>query len=238
MTALSGPTADPSPARREDPSSDDPLAVARRAMVSRQIASRGIRDPRVLAAMERVPRHAFVPASECEAAYEDRPLPIGAGQTISQPYIVALMSEALCLGGTERVLEIGTGSGYQTAVLAALAGQVYSLEIVPELASRAALALRSLGAANVELRVGDGTTGWPEAAPFAGILVTAAPLQVPPVLLEQLASGGRLVLPVGPEDDQQLVCIQRSASGYHRRTLAPVRFVPMTGAARNPEKTC
>ncbi len=209
---------------------------ARHAMVRGQIASRGVRDLRVLAAMEGLPRHEFVPVSARGAAYEDRPLPIGAGQTISQPYIVALMSEALRLQGRERVLEIGTGSGYQTAILAALAEQVYSLEIVPELAGAARATLERLGIANVHLVTGDGSAGWPEAAPYDAILVTAAPETVPRALLEQLSAGGRLVVPVGPWDDQQLLCIVRTSAGYHSENLAPVRFVPMTGAARNPEK--
>jgi protein-L-isoaspartate(D-aspartate) O-methyltransferase len=207
-------------------------------MVASQIAARGIADRRVLAAMQLMPRHAFVPASETDVAYEDRPLPIGAGQTISQPYIVALMSEALGLGGHERVLEIGTGSGYQTAILAALAREVCSIEIVADLAHGAAGTLLALGLQNVQLRTGDGYAGWPEAAPFEAIVVTAAPEHVPPALLAQLAVGGRLVLPVGPPDDQNLLLIIRTAAGYDRRTLAPVRFVPMTGTARNPEKRC
>jgi protein-L-isoaspartate(D-aspartate) O-methyltransferase len=204
-------------------------------MVDRQIAGRGVRDSLVLEAMRRVPRHLFVPEPERAAAYEDRPLPIGEGQTISQPYIVALMSEALRLEGNERVLEIGTGSGYQTAVLCEIVTEVYSIEIVPVLAARAQETLEELGY-SARLRTGDGYQGWPEAAPFDAILVTAAPEQVPEPLLDQLAIGGRLVIPVGPVDDQDLVCIFRTRAGYDRKVLAPVRFVPMTGTARNSEK--
>jgi len=205
-------------------------------MVERQIVARGIRDERVLAAMREVPRHVFVPAGERDASYEDRPLRIGSGQTISQPYIVALMTEACRVDPEDRVLEIGTGSGYQTAVLARLAGAVYSIEIVPELAERARHTLDALGVQGVHLRTGDGFRGWPEAAPFDAILVTAAPEEIPPPLLEQLAVGGRLVIPVGPEDDQRLLRVVRTASGLEREILAPVRFVPMTGEAQRSQE--
>ena len=208
----------------------------RAAMVERQIAARGVRDARVLEAMRRVPRHRFVPAAERDASYEDRPLRIGAGQTISQPYIVALMTEACQLGPDDRVLEIGTGSGYQTAVLAELVGEVYSIEIVPELAESARRTLEELAVPGVHLRTGDGYRGWPEAAPFDAVLVTAAPDHVPQPLLDQLAEGGRLVIPVGPEDDQRLLRIVKSAQGIEREMLAPVRFVPMTGEAQREEK--
>jgi protein-L-isoaspartate(D-aspartate) O-methyltransferase len=207
----------------------------RQAMVDKQIAGRGVRDERVLAAMRAVPRHVFVPESERHASYEDRPLRIGSGQTISQPYIVALMTEALRLRPGDRVLEIGTGSGYQAAVLAAIPTVVYSIEIVPELAAMARAALSAAGVDSVQLRTGDGYRGWPEAAPFDAIVVTAAPGHVPPALVEQLQVGGRMVLPVGSGDEQELLRLVKTASGVEREMLAPVRFVPMTGeAARKP----
>ncbi len=199
-------------------------------MVERQIAARGVKDPRVLEAMRRIPRHLYVPAAEQAHAYEDRPLPIGSGQTISQPYIVAFMTEQLKLKGNETVLEIGTGSGYQTAVLAALARKVYSVEIRPELAQEAADRLKRLGITNAEVRAADGYRGWPEHAPFDGILVTAAPERIPPPLLEQLASGGRMVIPVG-SFYQELKVIERNGAGYTEKNVLPVRFVPFVGEA-------
>ncbi len=204
--------------------------LERQAMVENQIVARGIDDARVLAAMRKVPRHEFVPADVRASAYDDRPLPIGWEQTISQPYIVALMTSALRLQGSERVLEIGTGSGYQAAVLAAIVPEVYSIEILPELAKQARTTLDRLGLEHVRLRTGDGFRGWPEHAPFDAIVVTASPLQVPQPLLEQLAAGGRMVLPVGGEQ-QLLLRIRRGPSGYDSDTLAAVRFVPMTGEA-------
>ncbi|UCE03272.1 MAG: protein-L-isoaspartate(D-aspartate) O-methyltransferase [Candidatus Latescibacterota bacterium] len=216
---------------------DDPAETAKRferlrhAMVERQIAARGIRDPRVLAAMRSVPRHEFVPASVRGAAYDDRPLPIGYEQTISQPYIVALMSESLDLRGEESVLEVGTGSGYQAAVLCELAQRVYTIEIIPELGKRARTDLERLGYDNVSVRIGDGYRGWPDAAPFDAIMVTASPEHVPEPLLEQLKPGGRLVLPVGAHR-QVLLRITRGERGFESDTLAAVRFVPMTGEAR------
>jgi protein-L-isoaspartate(D-aspartate) O-methyltransferase len=194
-------------------------------MVERQIAGRGVKDPRVLEAMRTIPRHLFVPEAEKPHAYEDRPLPIGSGQTISQPYIVAFMTEQLHLTGGETVLEIGTGSGYQTAVLARLARRVYSIEIRPELAKEAAERLKSLGITNAEVKTGDGYLGWPEHAPFDGILVTAAPERIPPPLLEQLASPGRMIIPVGGFY-QELKVIERSGAGYTEKSVLPVRFVP------------
>lgn len=198
----------------------------RRQMVDHQIAARGIVDARVLEAMRRVPRHEFVPAAERAMAYADMPLPIGDGQTISQPYIVALMTELAAIRPGDRVLEIGTGSGYQAAVLAELAAEVYSIEILEPLATRAAATLRRLGYDRVRVRRGDGYAGWPEAAPFAAIVVTAAPPAVPSALLEQLAPGGRLVVPVGTVD-QELEVHVRTATGIEQRRVAPVRFVPM-----------
>lgn len=207
---------------------------ARRRMVETQIVARGVRDPRVIAAMERVPRHRFVPPGIQHEAHDDHPLPIGQGQTISQPYIVAAMTEALGVGPGARVLEVGTGSGYQAAVLAEVVGpegQVFSIEILEPLSRQASQVLRDLGYAQVHLRVGDGWFGWPEAAPFQGILVTAAPREVPPALLDQLAVGGVLVAPIG-EGVQDLVRIRRTDQGLEREVLMGVRFVPMTGGAR------
>jgi len=206
---------------------------ARQRMVEVQIAARGVRDKRVLAAMQNIPRHLFVPAQMLPYAYADEPLPIGHGQTISQPYIVAFMSEALELKPHERVLEIGTGSGYQAAVLAELAREVYSIEIVEPLGKEAAERLKRLGYSNVKLRIGDGYRGWPEAAPFDAIMVTAAPDHVPPALVGQLREGGRLVLPVG-RFFQDLIRIRRTPKGTQQESLLPVRFVPMVGEA---EKT-
>jgi len=202
----------------------------RERMVQEQIAPRGVADIRVLAALRAVPRHELVPESQREHAYEDRPLSIGHGQTISQPYIVAVMSEALELDANERVLEIGTGSGYQAAVLAQLAKEVYSVEIVEPLAERARADLARLGYANVEVRHGDGYLGWPEQAPFDAIIVTAAPDHVPQPLIDQLAVGGRLVIPVG-RGVQELIRITRDEQGVHEERLLGVRFVPMTGVA-------
>jgi protein-L-isoaspartate(D-aspartate) O-methyltransferase len=206
----------------------------RDAMVAEQIAPRGVRDPAVLAALRRVPRHAFVPPDQVASAYEDHPLPIGEGQTISQPYIVALMTEALRLRHDSRVLEIGTGSGYQAAVLAEITPHVATIEIVPELAARAGAAFAALGYATIAAREGDGYLGWPERAPFDAIMVTAAPDHVPPALVAQLAPGGRLCLPVGAEGgDQELLVITKAADGtVSQETIAPVRFVPMTGEAQ------
>jgi protein-L-isoaspartate(D-aspartate) O-methyltransferase len=180
--------------------------------------------------MRKVPRHVFVPADQVASAYDDRPLAIGSEQTISQPYVVAFMTEQLRLTGKEKVLEIGTGSGYQTAILAALAGKVYSIEIRPELAKTAADRLEKLGIRNVEVRTADGYRGWPEQAPFDGILVTAAPERVPPPLLEQLSATGRMVIPVGAFY-QELKVIERQGGGYTEKSVLPVRFVPFVGEA-------
>jgi len=210
----------------------DAFADERSRMVDRQLAARDIRDSRILAAMRKVPRHELVPESRRGHAYQDSPLPIGSGQTISQPYIVALMTQLLELDGSERVLEIGTGSGYQAAVLAETANEVYSIEIVPELAERARADLARLGYENIHLREGDGYRGWPEKAPFDAIVVTAAPDHVPEPLVEQLAVGGRLVLPVG-RFHQELMVIKREADGVVRERSVGVRFVPMTGEAQH-----
>jgi protein-L-isoaspartate(D-aspartate) O-methyltransferase len=206
--------------------------AARDRMVTRDIAGRGVRDAGVLAAMRKVPRHELIPEENRGDAYGDHPVPIGEGQTISQPLIVAYMTECLELKGGERVLEVGTGSGYQAAILAEIAGEVDTIEIVPSLAKRAAADLARLGYSNVFVRQGDGYRGWPEKAPFDGIIVTAAPPTIPKPLLEQLKVGGRLVAPVGV-DVQQLVRITRTESGFSEEKLVPVRFVPMTGEAQN-----
>jgi protein-L-isoaspartate(D-aspartate) O-methyltransferase len=205
---------------------------ARERMIARQIAARGIRDPSVLAAMRSVPRHEFVNPEFLDQAYADRPLPIGFGVTISQPYIVAYMTEALELGHEDRVLEIGAGSGYQTSVLAEIAREVYSIEIVPPLARRAGRKLRELGYRNVRLICADGHLGWPRAAPFDAILLTAAPPQIPEPLLQQLAMDGRLVAPVGPGFDQVVRRLRRTPRGLVSEELIGVRFVPMTGGRR------
>ena len=197
-------------------------------MVAAQIAARGVRDERVLQAMRTVPRHVFVPADVRMEAYDDHPLPIGEGQTISQPYIVGLMSELLEVGPGDRVLEIGTGSGYQAAVLAAMGCEVYSIEIREPLAAAARQRLESLRYGTVHIRAGDGYGGWSEAAPFAGIIVTAAPERVPEPLLDQLEVGGHLVIPVG-SFYQQLKVFSRTEAGLAERDVIPVRFVPMTG---------
>ncbi|HEY2944308.1 MAG TPA: protein-L-isoaspartate(D-aspartate) O-methyltransferase [Vicinamibacteria bacterium] len=215
------PTARPSP----------PPETDRERMVREQIEERGIKDPLTLAALRKVPRHQFVPEASAREAYGDFPLPIGHGQTISQPYIVAFMTEALGLHGGESVLEIGTGSGYQSAVLAEIAGKVHTIEIVPELAEEARARLARLGYRKVEVRAGDGYLGWPEAAPFDAIIVTAAAPRIPEPLKRQLAEGGRLVIPVGDEY-QELIVVTRHGSGFDERRVLPVRFVPMTGAVR------
>ena len=199
-------------------------------MVDTQIAGRGITDPKVGAAMRRVPRHSFMPVSQSEDAYGDFPLPIGSEQTISQPFIVAFMTDALKLQPGERVLEIGTGSGYQAAILAELGVQVFTIEIVKPLAQYARDNLSKLGYAQIMVRAGDGYQGWPEEHPFDAIIITAAPDHIPSPLLEQLAVGGRLILPVG-DQSQSLVLIRRTEEGYQKTELLPVRFVPMTGQA-------
>jgi protein-L-isoaspartate(D-aspartate) O-methyltransferase len=204
----------------------DPLARVRERMVAEQIAARGIDDPAVLLAMRQIPRHLFVPEGERSHAHDDGPLAIGHGQTISQPFIVALMTQLARLTPASRVLEIGTGCGYQAAVLAVCAGEVWSVELEAELSGRAASTLSSLGLANVHLRVGDGSQGWPEAAPFDAIVVTAAPAQTPQPLLDQLAVGGRLVIPLGTSA-QELFVLTREPEGIRRERVAPVRFVPL-----------
>ncbi len=197
-------------------------------MVDQQLAGRDIRDPRVLAAMRKVPRHEFVPETWRGSAYNDSPLPIGHGQTISQPYIVAYMSEALELDAAHRVLEIGTGSGYQAAILGELAKEVYTIEIIEPLADLASATLKRLGYANVHVRTGNGYLGWPEEAPFDRVMVTAAPDEVPPALIAQLRVGGLMAIPVGT-GVQELRILRRTSEGMEILRTLPVRFVPMTG---------
>jgi protein-L-isoaspartate(D-aspartate) O-methyltransferase len=212
---------------------EDPWARPRARMVEDQIAARGVADPRVLEAMRKVPRHELVPEEVRDQAYEDHPLPIGYDQTISQPYIVAVMTEAARLGPGDKVLEVGTGSGYQAAVLAELGAEVYSIEIVEPLATRTAGDLERIGYGRIHLRTGDGYRGWPEAAPFDAVIVTAAPPEVPRPLIDQLAVGGRLVIPVGDDGAvQELRVITRTEDGATTETLFQVRFVPMTGEAQ------
>jgi len=202
---------------------------ARDRMVETQLVTRGIHDPRVLDAMRKVPRHLFVDEALAAQAYADHPLPIGEKQTISQPYIVALMTEALGLEGHEKVLELGTGSGYQTAVLAELADRVFTIERIPSLLHRAREVLNSLGYRNVVYRVGDGTLGWPEEAPFDAILVSAGAPRVPQPLVDQLSMGGRLVLPVGDRRSQELILVERVPEGIRKTTLGGCRFVDLVG---------
>jgi protein-L-isoaspartate(D-aspartate) O-methyltransferase len=200
----------------------------RAAMVDSQLRARDIRSPHVLEAMRRVPRHLFVPEPQRANAYEDRPLQIGHGQTISQPYIVAFMTQALEVRAADRVLEIGTGSGYQAAVLAELAKEVYTIEIVAPLAERARETLTALGYRNVRVRAGNGYLGWPEQAPFDRIIVTAAPDEVPPALVDQLNTGGLMAIPVG-DVEQELRILRKTTAGLETLQTLPVRFVPMTG---------
>jgi len=209
------------------------VRTLRMQMVEQQIRQRGVSDLRVLEAMRTVPRERFVPADLASRAYEDRPLPIGQGQTISQPFIVAYMAEALGVSRQHTVLEIGTGSGYHAAVLAALAREVYTVEIVPELARRASATLKALGYANVRVREGDGYAGWPEHAPFDRILVTAAPDEIPKPLVDQLAPDGKMVIPVGPQGAPQwMTIVEKTARGIVERRTIPVQFVPFTRRGR------
>lgn len=215
--------------RPDDLPTEESFSRMREKMVSEQIVSRGVRDERLLGVMREIPRHRFVPASLRHRAYEDCPLPIGEGQTISQPYIVAEMTEALSLEGTETVLEIGTGSGYQTAILCRLAREVVTTERVEPLLWSARRVLAELGVRNVRFRAGDGTLGAPEDAPFDAILVTAAAPQVPPPLMAQLAMGGILVIPVGGRWEQDLVRLRKEEGGIRRESLGGCRFVPLLG---------
>jgi len=204
-------------------------------MVEQQLRARDIRDERVLDAMREVPRHLFVPLDCIESAYTDQPLSIGHGQTISQPYMVAAMTEALALTGTERVLEVGAGSGYQAAILGRLAREVIALELEPALAEQAAARLARLGYANVRVLAGDASGGYPPMAPYDAIVVSAAARSVPQPLVEQLAEGGRLLIPVGPEDSQELLRLRRAHGGITREVLHYCRFVPLLGRHGQPE---
>lgn len=214
-------------------SSKSDFATLRTQMVEQQLKGfgRDITNQRVLAAMAKVPRHELVPEELRKAAYEDSPLPIGHGQTISQPYIVAFMTEKLNPAPKDRVLEIGTGSGYQAAILSELVAEVYTIEIVEPLAKRAEADLQRLGYKNVKVKAGDGYQGWPEASPFDAIIVTCAPERVPQPLIDQLKEGGKMMIPVGPANDQQLYMLEKKNGKVHQRAVLPVRFVPMTGKA-------
>ena len=216
------------------PSEAESREQERTHMVRRQIEARGVRDARVLEAMRKVPRHRFMPESQRAHAYDDRPLPIAHGQTISQPYIVALMSELADVKPGDTVLEVGTGSGYQAAVLAEMGVKVFSIEIIEPLAKQATATLSELGYGNkVEVRHGDGYAGWPERAPFDAVIVTAAPPKIPKPLKQQLKVGGRLVIPVG-KHYQSLIRVTRTKDGFREESVIPVRFVPMTGKAQEP----
>jgi protein-L-isoaspartate(D-aspartate) O-methyltransferase len=214
-----------------DSDATNSYADARKRMVEQQLAGPGrdITNRRVLAVMGKVPRHEFVPADARHLAYADHPLPIGYGQTISQPFIVAFMTEKLDPKPTDRVLEIGTGSGYQAAVLSELVASVYTIEIVGPLARRAEADMKRLGYTNVAVRAGDGYKGWPEATPFDAVIVTCAPDHVPQPLVDQLKEGGRMIIPVGPAHDQSLYLLEKKGSKVEQRAILPVRFVPMTG---------
>ncbi|OQY25645.1 MAG: protein-L-isoaspartate O-methyltransferase [Anaerolineaceae bacterium 4572_32.1] len=212
-------------------------STMREQMVCRQIEARGIRDERLLSVMRAIPRHLFVPEKSRRSAYRDGPLPIGQGQTISQPYIVALMTEALELKGQERVLEIGTGSGYQAAILSQLASFVYTVERIPELVARTQELFNRLGYANILMRLSDGTLGWPEHAPYDAIVVTAASPDVPEPLTEQLIEGGRLVAPVGGSWSQLLIRIRKQGGHLQHQEITNVAFVPLVGKHGWPEKS-
>lgn len=214
--------------------SEEHFDTLRNNMVENQIIARGVKDPLVIKAMRTVPRHLFIPKDDAAYAYLDEPRPIGEGQTISQPYIVAFMTEQLHLKPEDHVLEIGTGSGYQAAVLAQIVDSVYTIEIIPELAQKAKAVISELHYDNVVVIEGDGYNGWPKNAPYDGIIVTAAPSKIPPPLLEQLKDGGRMVLPVG-EYVQELVVVNKSESGISMENVLPVRFVPMTGKIQENE---
>ena len=236
LTAMSLSACNPrswsGPAEAQKQASSESFSEQRRQMVEHQIRGRGINDEDVLAAMMKVERHLFVPASQSTFAYNYSPLPIGEGQTISQPFIVAYMTEAAKVSPSAKVLEIGTGSGYQAAILGEIAREVYTIEIIPQLAERAGATLNQLGYKNVFVKTGNGYLGWPEHAPFDAIVVTAAPDEVPQALVQQLAVNGRMVVPVG-RFNQEMMIITRSRGGIVERRTIPVRFVPMTGKPKN-----
>ena len=218
--------------QQEEKAGQDLYASKRSAMVERQIRWRGVKDSLVLKAMRKVPRHQFVPENLKDMAYTDRPLPIGKDQTISQPYIVALMTEYLGLKGGEKILEIGTGSGYQAAILAEIAAEVYTIEIIQSLGDNAQKKLKSLGYKNIHVKIGDGYQGWQEHAPFDGVIVTAAPVHIPQPLIDQLKTGGRMIIPVG-DYYQELILITKQKDGsIKKKSVLPVIFVPMTGEAQ------
>jgi protein-L-isoaspartate(D-aspartate) O-methyltransferase len=207
------------------------FAAERERMVREQMIIHGISEERVLAAMRKVPREEFVPEEFRESSYADQPLPIGYDQTISQPFIVAFMTEELRLQPTDRVLEIGTGSGYQAAILAELAAEVYSIEIIEPLGRAAEATLQRLGYKNVQVKIGDGYKGWPEHAPFDAVIVTCAPEHIPPALVDQTKEGGRIIIPVGPAGDQEMYLFEKHNGELQKKSVTPVRFVPMTGEA-------
>ena len=213
--------------RAQDQSREQAFQELRDRMVDEQIVGRGVSDERVLEAMRRVPRHEFVPSELAFQAYEDHPLSIGWGQTISQPFIVAFMTQAVDLQPASRVLEVGTGSGYQAAVLAQICDEVYTIEIIPELAERAAAVLKVLGYGNIRLTTGDGYEGWPEHAPYDAIIVTCSPTDVPPPLVDQLAEGGRMIIPIDENGNQSLVLMNKKDGRLTQRSILPVLFVPM-----------
>jgi protein-L-isoaspartate(D-aspartate) O-methyltransferase len=216
-------------------SEDDDTEIEKRwQMVENQIISRGIQDSGLIQAMIKIPRHKFIPENLREYAHGDNPIPIGMEQTISQPYIVALMTELLKLKQGEKVLEVGTGSGYQTAILAEMGCEVYTIEILESLVEKARKVLESLGYKNIHYKVGDGYSGWPEYAPYDAIIVTAAPDHIPQPLIEQLKVNGRMVIPVG-DQYQELILIKKREKGVDMKTVTPVRFVPMTGEAQKPQ---
>jgi protein-L-isoaspartate(D-aspartate) O-methyltransferase len=216
---------------RNDQSQQKEFEKQRQEMVKWQISNRDIFNKKVIEAMRKVPRHKFVPEEYREFSYEDRPLPIGYEQTISQPYIVAYMTQAIEPSSEDKVLEIGTGSGYQAAILAEIVKEVYTIEIIEPLARRAEETLKSLGYNNIHVRHGDGYRGWPEHAPFDGIVVTAAPDHIPQPLIDQLKVGGKMIIPVG-EGFQDLILVEKKKDGISKKNLLPVRFVPMTGEAQ------
>ncbi len=234
LAVCAGCSADSTDGRKVSADEEARFLIMRKRMVKIQIERRGISEPRVLNALLGVPRHLFVPEHLVDRAYDDGALPIGEDQTISQPYIVAKMTELLDLKGDETVLEVGTGSGYQAAVLAKLVREVYTIEIVPALARTAKERLRRMGYDNISVRLGDGYRGWDEHAPFDAVIVTAAPDHIPPMLVEQLREGGRMVIPVGTVN-QYLTLLVKEQDGVREERVIPVRFVPMTGEAQAKE---